>query len=197
MNSFINLILSLVLTLGLAQGKAQITVLVNGVPTQVEVNGSEVTAVKGELKGYMSGYANADDGFQHTDLRFGDANQTKILAAAAESKPSAPIVTTSITVDAPIVSGDYINFNNSSAELTQKAKTYMLSKAADLIAGKGKSILLETTFKSESKLNKDLANDRLNTCKTFLEENGVQSNIIVINLSPSGKKSDKVSLILR
>lgn len=178
-----------------SQVSTQTVVLINGVPTEVSLDGSTITKVKGEAKGYMSGFEAppSNDGFQYAELR------QESQAVVEEEKPvaSPKIVTKSRTSDSPIVSGNYFKFKDDSALLSPLAMNEIKDHAKKIKAGKASTVLLESFHRANSSTSKELIKNRLDACKKYFEINGVPSNTIITNMYPNDKQSDKVSVTLR
>lgn len=186
--------LCVVLYLGSSPVSAQTVVLVNGKATKVELNGANVTSVIGAADGYMTEYSNSrDDGFEHGALLTnGSQNPEKPEPAVSE-----PIVSSKVTIKAPIKSGNNLSFEKGSSTVSKEAVKSMRKKSLDIVAGLAKSILLETAYIPGDKKSQDISKARLEACKQILEKNGVGSNVIITNLRPSKQNSDKVSMTLR
>lgn len=175
---------------------AQTVVLINGVPTKVVLDGTEIIQTSGEARGHMTGFeAPANDGgFQYAELRNG--GQASVADVPAPP-PTPKVVTKSKTSESPIVSGNYFKFDSKSALLSDLAINEIKDHAQKIKDGKATTVLLESFHRANSTSSKELIKNRLDACKKYFEINGVASNVIVTNMYPNDKESNKVSVTLR
>ena len=176
---------------------AQNVVLINGVPTSVEIVDQEIVRVKGNAAGYMNGFSNEDDGFTHAKLSVDRKNISPDPIELAKAGSKQAIVTTSMAKSSPIVKGQKINFNGSEPTLDKSIVKELKKKAADIAAGFATTIMLETTYIGTDAENKELMNTRLQLCKATLVRNGVDESKVSTILRPAVKASNEVSIILR
>jgi len=183
---------------------AQSVILINGVPTQVRLEGTEIIEVKGEVKNYLSGFdsSSVSSGFKYAELRL--ENQPPAVAAAPVKQTtqttqtkvvenvSSPVLTTS-----PFISGNYFKFDSNSALLSETSLKEIKIYSDKIKSGKATSVLLESFHVNGNADSIQLIKNRLEACKNYFEVNGVPSNVIVTNLYPNDKQSDKVSVTLR
>ena len=168
-------------------------VLINGIPTTVILDGSEIKEIKGEVSTYLSGFdkLKSADKFQYANLRIDSQDSAEVV------EPSSLVISKSKVSDSPIVSGNYFKFDADSALLSELAINDIKDHASKIKAGKASSILLESFHLAESDKSIELVQNRLEACKKYFEINGVPSNSIVTNMYPNDKQSDKVSVTLR
>ena len=174
---------------------SQTVVLINGVPTKVILEGTEIKDVQGEVSSYMSGYEKnkKTSAFQYAQL-----NQSGSTAAKVQDNTASALVISKTKVsDSPIVSGNYFKFENDSALLSILAINDIKDHANKIKSGLATSILLESFHLSENEESIELIRNRLDACKKYFEINGVPSNAIVTNMYPNDKESNKVSVTLR
>lgn len=202
MKNTFNIILIIGLNFTLFTLSAQSVVLINGVPTKVQLDGSEVISVEGEASNYLSGFdttGTQGDIFQYAELRIGNTVEPEVRTTApvVAEAPKEKIITKSISTDSPIVSGNYFNFAESSAILSSAAIKDIKDYAQKIKAGTASSVLLESFHLANDKKSIDLTRNRLDACKRYFEINGVSSSLIVTNLYPNDRQSEKVSVTLR
>jgi len=199
-----NIILTLVLTFTTCVVMAQTSViLINGVPTQVQLDGTEIISVKGEVKSHMSGFdttSASSGGFQYAELR--PESTAPVAVQTAPPPPPPPpkkdkVITKSIPTDSPIVSGEYLKFDTDSALLSNSAINEIKKLSSHLKKGKASTVLLESFHRANSKNSIQLIKNRLEACKKYFEVNGVAPNAIITNMYPNDKESSKVSITLR
>ncbi len=183
----------LVLSLSPLGISSQSIVLINGIPTKVILDGSEIKEIKGEVSTYLSGFdkLKSADKFQYANLRIDSQDSAEVV------EPSSLVISKSKVSDSPIVSGNYFKFDADSALLSELAINDIKDHASKIKAGKASSILLESFHLAESDKSIELVQNRLEACKKYFEINGVPSNSIVTNMYPNDKQSDKVSVTLR
>ncbi len=176
---------------------AQTVVLVNGVPTTVEIVDQEIVKVKGNAAGYMNGFSNEDDGFTHAKLSVEKKNTSPDPIELAKAGSNQAIVTTSMAKSSPIVTGQKFYFEGLDSTLDKSVVKELKKKAADIAAGFASTIMLETTYIGTDPENKELMNTRLQLCKATLVRNGVDESKVTTILRPAAKASNEVSIILR
>jgi len=179
---------------------AQTVVLINGVPTKVVMEGTEIIEVQGEAAGYLSGFETTvtqGDSFQYAELRLNQASTPATAAAPLVQAPKEKVISKSVSANSPIVSGNYFNFPVASAILSSQAIKDIKQYSSQVKSGKASSILLESFHLANDKKSIDLTRNRLDACKRYFEINGVSSSVIVTNLYPNDSQSDKVSVTIR
>lgn len=199
MKNVTNIILTFVLSITTCVVMAQSVILINGVPTQVQLDGSDIISVNAEVNGHMSGFdttSASDGGFQYAELR-----PESTAPVAVQAPPPPPkrekVITKSIPKDSPIVSGDYLRFDADSALLSNSAIDEIKNLAGKLNKGKASSVLLESFHRANSKNSIQLTKNRLEACKKYFEVNGVPPNMIITNMYANDRESSKVSITLR
>jgi len=197
MKNVSNLLLTFGFCLSLNLLFSQSVILINGVPTKVQLEGTEIVAVKGEVKNYMSGFdsSTVSQSFQYAELRLNQ--QGPAVAEGPVKQPKAKVVTKTITSDSPIISGNYFKFGSESAILTAEAIREIETYATKLKSGVAATVLLESFHKADNKESMELTQNRLEACKKYFEVNGVSTDVIVTNMYPSSNQSDKVSITIR
>ncbi len=174
---------------------SQTVVLINGVPTKVILEGTEIKDIKGEVSSYMSGFEKSQKAnvFQYARL-----DQSGSTAGQVQDKsPSSLVISKTKVSESPIISGNYFKFENDSALLSTLAINDIKDHASKVVSGVASSILLESFHLAENEKSIELIRNRLDACKKYFEINGVPSNAIVTNMYPNDKESNKVSVTLR
>jgi len=196
MKNIINLTSMILLMFTTSLTYAQSVVLVNGIPTSVSLNGTDIIAVHGEVENYMDGYKPAPNngGFIYANPNTSD---TSVASTTATSEAKSLVINKTKISSAPMVSGNYFKFGQKSAILTEVAIKEIQDHSRKWKEGNSKSILLESYHKINSKSSIKLVRNRLDACKKYFEINGVPPNAIVINIYPNEVESDKVSVTLR
>ncbi len=195
----ISKILILMLSLSPLGISSQSIVLINGIPTKVILDGTEIKEIKGEVSTYMSNFEKTQKAnkFQYANLRVNSQGGAS-LAQDQYVKPATSLVISKSKIsDSPIISGNYFKFENDSALLSDLAINDIKDHASKIKSGRATSVLLESFHVAESEKSMELVKNRLDACKKYFEINGVASNSIVTNMYPNDKESDKVSVTLR
>jgi len=180
---------------------AQSVILINGVPTQVRLEGTEIVEVKGEAKNYLAGFDSSavSTGFQYAELRMNQ--RTPAVAEAPVRQATKPNVAPSLSspraASSPFISGNYFKFGSNSALLSDTSLKEIRQYSEKIKSGKASSVLLESFHVDGNASSQELVMNRLEACKNYFEVNGVPSNLIVTNIYPNDKESDKVSVTLR
>lgn len=172
---FISLICASMLT-----GQSTI-VLINEVPTRVEVDNGELTSINETVPSYMRGYEKAPgDAFRK--LWPGEV----LPARAADSNESGAAVASEEADHA-------LNFRAYSSSLTAKTKAN-LDKLAEEIKSKGSStVLLKSSYKVGDLSSQQLTINRLKACKDYLEANGIQGSIILTSFTGEETQANHVT----
>jgi len=172
----------------------KVTVLINGVPTQITQEQTEITQVHNQLgTSYMAGFEAApNDPFQKVRPKLLSELITPQQAIAATSKP---IVRTEVNKE--------LNFDNSlffksgTAELTVKAEEAIKSYAEQLKTGKAKSVLLKSWHLANNKISEQLVKSRLEACKAIFVKQGIGTNVILTSLTAAAEESKFVTIQLQ
>lgn len=174
---------------------SQTVVLINGVPTQVVLEGSEIVEIKGEVSNYLAGYEQptSANAFQYS----ADKNIEQAAAVAESAPRKEKIISKTRTSDSPIVTGNYFKFEPQSALLSDLSINEIKDHASKVKAGKASTVLLESFHIANNKVSIELVQNRLEACKKYFEINGVPSNTIITNMYPNNTESNKVSVTLR
>lgn len=200
MKNFFQIIMIAGLCLSSLFLSAQTVVLINGVPTKVVLQGTDIIDVQGEANGYMSGFEAAvtqGDSFQYAELRLGQTPPAATASAPVKKAPREKIISKSISTDSPIITGNYFNFDAESAILSSQAIKDIKEYSQKLKTKTATSVLLESFHLANNQESIDLTKNRLDACKRYFEINGVSSSQIVTNLYPNDRESAKVSVTLR
>ncbi len=200
MKNYFQIIMTLGFILSSLYLSAQTVVLINGVPTKVVMEGTEIIDVQEEARGYMSGFEAAvtqGDSFQYAELRIGQNAAAATASAPVKQAPKEKIITKSISTDSPIITGNYFNFGDASAILSSQAIKDIKDYSQKIKNKTASSVLLESFHLANNQESIDLTKNRLDACKRYFEINGVSSSQIVTNLYPNDRESDKVSVTLR
>jgi len=168
---------------------SQSVILINGVPTQVQLVGDSILSIEGENEDYLSEYTSPADnrGYQYAEY-VNDGINDQIAEVDKESD---------VREDAKIVGLNYFNFDTKSRELSEEALEKIKGHADALLAGEFKTVLLESFHQKTSKNSIVLVRDRLEACKQAFEGFGVPSNVIITNLYSSNSQASKVAITLR
>ncbi len=194
-----NLILTILLSFVFIHLSAQSVILINGVPTKVQLDGSEIISVQGEVTNHLGGFDSSvpSDNFQYVPFRK-EASQPVLAEAKTPLPPRKDkIITKSKANNSPILSGEYLKFGDDSAILSDPSIATIKSLSTNFKAQKAKSILLESFHAANDKKSIELTKNRLEACKNYFEVNGVPSNVIITNMYPNDKESPKVSITIR
>ena len=179
-------------------GSAQTVVLINGVPTKVELSGSEIVKVIGVADNYMAGFPNRQDDFKTVDQ--GDIIPTTTAPLASTGNQTTTTTTTetpTTTSGSTFVSGNYFKFERNSALLSQLSINEIKDYANKVTSGQASSVVLQSFYTSNNPRSEKLTKNRLDACKKYFELNGVSPSAITVESIPNDKQSDKVSVTLQ
>ena len=185
---------------------AQSVILINGVPTEVKLQGDEILEVKGEVSNYLTGFdsSTVSNNFQYAELRLDNELPAEVVEAtpARETVESSQTVvdrniSSPVSASSPFISGNYFKFNKNSALLSETSLKEIKAYAEKIKSGKANSVLLESFHVTDDAESMQLVENRLQACKNYFEVSGVPTNVIVTNMYPNDKESDKVSITLR
>lgn len=173
----------------------QVTVLINGVPTKISQNDSELTDIHNELSAsYMSGFELApSDPFQKVRPKLQSELVSPQIAVASETPK--PVVRTEVNKE--------LNFDNSlffkpgTADLTTKAQEAIKSYAQQIKDGKAKSVLLKSWHLANNKISEQLVKSRLDACQEVFVKMGIGTNVIVSSLTAAAEESKFVTIQLQ
>ncbi len=184
---------------------AQSVILINGVPTEVKLQGDEIIEIKGEVSNYLAGFDSSSvaNNFQYAEFRQENETPEEVVETrpARTTAASPPVVdrniSSPISASSPFISGNYFKFSKDSALLSETSLKEIKAYAEKIKSGKANSVLLESFHKTDDADSIQLVENRLQACKNYFEISGVPSNVIVTNMYPNDKESDKVSITLR
>ncbi len=198
----ITLSVILLALVGLAGLSAQTVVLINGVPTKVELNGSEIVKVLGVENNYLAGYATAQNDYQTVDPTTRatiatasdntDLNQTSTTTANASTTEPQGSNNASTAF-----SGNYFKFERNSALLSQLSINEIKDYAKKVTTGQASSVTLQSFYRTNSQRSEQLVKNRLDACKKYFELNGVSASAITTESIPNDRQSNKVSITLQ
>jgi hypothetical protein len=162
-------------------------VLINEVPTRVEIDGGEITAINEKVPSYMRGYEKSPkDAFRKLwpgeDLPVLADNQTD-GDAIAESNAVLP--------------KEAISFKANSYELGEDTKANLAKLAQQIREENRTSVVLKSWYKIGDFQSQDLTINRLDACKDFLVTNGVQGSLIVTSFTGTEKQVNHVQATLK
>ena len=172
---------------GLTYVSAQTVVLINGVPTKVELSGTEIVKVIGVDDNYMAGFDNRQSQFK---------NVNQDAAVTSVNLPVEDVIPSNTIKDSPI-SGNYFKFERNSALLSQLSINEIKDYASKVTSGQASKVTLQSFYESSSARSEQLTKNRLDACKKYLELNGVSASAITIESIPNDRQSDKVSITLQ
>lgn len=192
----------IILLFGFVGLSAQTVVLINGVPTKVKLNGSEIVKVLGVENNYLAGYATSQNEFQTVDPT--DPTSASPVASAntnstTRSAPSAssPATSQSSNSTTTAFSGNYFKFDRNSALLSQLSINEIKDYAKKITSGQASSVILQSFYRTNSQRSEQLVKNRLDACKKYFELNGVSASAITTESIANDRQSDKVSITLQ
>lgn len=163
---------------------AQSIVLINGVPTQVTLEGEEVTSIQGTVDNHMAAYDNTTKGdFQKVPAR--DYNVARDASLELDDDAFTD------------VSGNYLKFRTGSAILSNLALNEIKDYADKLNSGQAETIVLESFYKEGDTKDKKLVENRVEACRKMFELNGIGKNLIVTSVSEGKTSTNKVQISLK
>ena len=180
-------------------------VLINEVPTRVEIADGDITAVNSEVPGYMNGYTKSP---QSNFIRAPYQLPKPVAAYAELDSPeidlsNVPALTDTNETDDSEISDDMIDeLNNSlffdygSAILSEENIKNLDGFAEKLKSRSAKTILLKSWFRGGDDESHTVVKNRLDACKQYLETKGVASNIILTSQIGSNRESRFVTVVL-
>ncbi len=192
----------IILLFGFVGLSAQTVVLINGVPTKVKLNGSEIVKVLGVENNYLAGYATSQNEFQTVDPT--DPTSAPTVASAdtnpttrSASNASSPATTQSSNSATTAFSGNYFKFDRNSALLSQLSINEIKDYAKKITSGQASSVILQSFYRTNSLRSEQLVKNRLDACKKYFELNGVSASAITTESIANDRQSDKVSITLQ
>ncbi len=166
-------------TLTSAQSAEKRTILVNGVATEVMLNGSgDIESTVRTRPNYMQGYVKAP------------ANLNRAPASNPTMEEVATIPNTA--------AGDLmVSFAKNKFVLDSNG-TENLAKVLDQLKTAEKGfVLLRSKFQASSSSSNVVAQKRVYACKKYLESKGIAPNKILISLEPGDMDSNDVKVFVR
>ncbi len=173
------------------QGQTKTVVLINSVASEATLSQSgDILEVHREIPDHMRGYAKAPvNAFQYSPLRVGQT-----IAAVPEDRPETAAVPEEPTPD---VIGNAIVFADGSAILDPSAMTRMDQIIRNMRSGGQRIIQLNSLYDLESATSRELAQNRLDACKSYLELKGVQGSNILIILDAANTDRNYINYSIR
>ena len=187
---------------GLTFVSAQTVVLINGVPTKVQLSGTEIVKVIGVEDNYMAGFQTKVDDFKTVDqdvtaLATTSAPAPTNTTTQTTNTTSTTTTTTSTASNTPLVAGNYFKFERNSALLSQLSINEIKDYAIKVTTGQASSVTLQSFYSSNDPRSEKLTKNRLDACKKYFELNGVSPSAISVESIPNDRQSDKVSITLQ
>jgi len=162
-------------------------VLINEIPTKVDIENNEIASIHESVPSYMKGYEKAPrDIFR----KIWPGETVKLLAAAPKDPKSE--VKTAITE-----SDNAIRFNSDSYSLSENTKLNLDKLAQKILDSKSTSILLKSFYKLGDVDSQELTINRLDACKDYLQTKGIQGSLILTSFTGSENQTDKVSVDIK
>ena len=183
------LCLTVYLFIYIGVSNAQKTVLVNGEATKVTVSNQDVTSIDGKVDGHMSGYTQpTSDIYKKVNPRIGVTNtpSTRTVSAPVSSKTE-PLLSNTKSV----------SFAEDKYEITTNAKAYLDTVAKSIKSGDVRTILLKTWYLSGDSDNISLTRRRLDSCKRYLEKQGVGSNLILTSMVAKKETTSEIAILMK
>jgi len=168
---------------------AQDVVLVNGDATKVVIKDKNITTINSKVPNYMNGFqAGPNDGFTKVPPRLGtqavainDVSTVRNMTKVGSKKPNYKKV----------------SFEEEKFDISTDGQKFLNTIANTIKSGEVKSILLKTNYLSENKADISLMRRRLNATKRYLEEKGVQSNLILTSMVAKDSKTSDISILMK
>lgn len=168
---------------------AQDVLLVNGEATSVVIQDKNITAINGKVSNYMNGFQSGpNDGFTKVAPRLGtqavainDVSTVRNMTKVGSKKPKFKSV----------------SFEEGKYEISTDGADFLNTIANTIKSGEVKSILLKTNYLAESKVDISLMRRRLDATKRYLEEKGVQSNLILTSMVSKDSKTSDISILMK
>lgn len=162
-------------------------ILVNGQPTEVEIQNNELTKIKGKVTGHMTDYRSApSDKFTKVSPRLDEIITSKAVLAESDN-----------------ISGSTINnlktvsFDDQSTFIDKDGQKFLDNIVSTIKSGKSTTILLKSWYKSGDKSDIALTRQRLDACKRYLEDQGIISNLILTSMVAKSDKSADIAVFMK
>ena len=157
-------------------------VLINEIPTRVELDGSEISSINDKVPSYMNGYRKSPK----SNFRLIWPGETVDISAMAALDIAAP------EAEAPAAK-QAISFEASSFALSEDTKANLNKLADDIIANSRTSVLLKSWYQLGDVSSQELTINRLDACKDYLVSKGVKGSLIITSFTGAEKQTDYVS----
>ena len=166
---------------------SQKVVLINGNAAQVELNGSEVVSISKIMPDYMIGYKKAPaDAFKKNN----PIAEPENVYVAEDTGQAIPGITTDSALNE-------MTFAANKATLTDSTMEALKRYARKILEEKSSSVSLKSWHKLDDPVSQQLASNRLDACKRFLEINGVQGSLIFTSFTATHNPVDYVTISLQ
>ena len=207
MNRICRILLISVVTFSSNLAYTQSVVILNGVPTRVQLDGDKIVSILEEVPNYLS----SEYERKNTEIKHGDpANVVKDAKTSqpaeaiavnattkAKSTETTETVETKTTISSePLVSKKF-KFSGNSALLSELSISEIKNYAKKVISGEASSVTLESFFQTGNRRSEQLINNRLDACKKYFELSGVDSSKIMTNKIADNNQSNEVSVTLK
>ena len=194
--------------------QAQTIVILNGVPTKVQLEGDKIISVLEEMPNYLDNYQNSASEIQYgnvnnavegalasttTPVNTTAATQPTTVVTETSSKPKPAVETNTeppMTDSAKSFTGNYFKFSGNSALLSELSINEIKDYAQKILNGEASSVTLESFYRANSTRSEQLVTNRLDACKKYFELSGVDPNLITINKVADKNQSNKVAVTL-
>ncbi len=166
-------------SLTFAQSAEKKVILINGVPTEVMLDGSgNIQSEVRERPDYMTGYVQAPANLKR---------QATVDPVIAEVSSGAVEKT-----------GDFkVTFDDSKITLPNNGAGVLASVVEKTKSASKGFVLLRTKFDANSSASNVMAQRRVYACKKYLETKGIAPNKILISLEPGAATSNDVNIFIR
>ena len=210
MNRIYKILLVAVIACSSNFAHTQTVVILNGVPTKVQLEGDKIVSILEEVPNYLgNGYEN-----KSTEIKYGAKGNiiegtvasTPTAAATLTTTSSVTKTTTTTTTTttattqtqstSPII-GNYFKFSGNSALLSELSISAIKDYAKKIASGEASSVTLESFYQTDNARSEQLISNRLDACKKYFELSGVSSSQIKTNKIADTNQSNKVSVTLK
>ena len=157
-------------------------VLINEIPTKVDLNGSEITSINEKVPSYMNGYRNSPK----SEFRRIWPGEVVDIKAMVSVDP--PVAEESIPEQE-----EAIRFEESSFVLSSTTKDNLDKLVEQIKTQNSNTVLLKSWYKLGDTGSQELTINRLDACKSYLESKGVQGSIIITSFTGAESQTDFVS----
>lgn len=176
---------------------SQVIVLINEVATRVDHVDGDLEKLYEEIPDYM-------DGFEKSPYDMFTKVPPRLLSELTASNDIAVVERTKTADANNLVDSDKteednnaIYFKSNSVTIGKKYTTKIGDFSKEVTSGKARSVLLKSWYKTDDDASQDLAKQRLEACKKYMEKEGVPSNLILTSVIGSNKASNYVSVLLQ